>query len=60
VSIPTSIDAALGEIDDLHSFVMVRVRVWHHSADHDARRITEALRAYIDAVTNFVNGGGHE
>ena len=55
--ITASIDAALGEIDDLHSVVMVRLRVWHHGGpDRDPRRITEALRDYVDAVTQFVNG----
>jgi hypothetical protein len=57
MAIPTGIDGALGEIDDLHSVVLVRLRVWHHGGpDRDPRRITEALRSYVDAVTDFVNG----
>jgi len=56
MAIPSSIDGTLSEIDDLHAVVMVRVRVWHHGGpDRDPRRITEALRAYVDAVTAFVN-----
>ena len=56
MAIPTGIDAVLGEVDDLHAVVMVRLRVWHHGGpDRDAKRITEALRAYVDAVTAFVN-----
>ena len=55
--IPASIDGTLSEIDDLHSVVMVRLRVWHHGGpDRDPRRITSALRDYVDAVTQFVNG----
>jgi hypothetical protein len=57
MAIPTGIDGTLSEIDDLHSVVMVRLRVWHHGGpDRDPRRITEALRDYVDAVTQFVNG----
>jgi hypothetical protein len=56
MAIPTSIDAALGEVDDLHSVVLVRVRTWHRAGpDRDAASITAALRAYVDAVTAFVN-----
>jgi hypothetical protein len=55
--IPTHIDAALGEIDDLHAVVMVRVRTWHHAGPgRDPKSIREALQAYVDAVTGFVNG----
>jgi len=57
MAIPSSIDATLSEVDDLHSVVMVRLRVWHHGGpDRDPRRITEALRSYVDAVTAAVNG----
>jgi hypothetical protein len=57
MGIPTGIDGVLSEIDDLHSVVMVRLRVWHRGGpDRDPRRITEALRDYVDAVTLFVNG----
>jgi hypothetical protein len=57
MSIPTSIDAALSEIDDCHAVVLVRVRTWHRAGpDRDAASITAALRAYVDAVTAFVNG----
>ena len=54
--IPTSIDTVLGEIDDLHNVVLVRVRTWHRAGpDRDAANITAALRAYVAAVTAFVN-----
>ena len=57
MAIPARIDAALGEIDDLHSIVLVRVRTWHHAGpDRDAATITAALRAYVAAVTKVVNG----
>jgi hypothetical protein len=56
MSIPTQIDAALGEIDDLHAVVMVRVRTWHHAGpNRDPKSIREALQVYADAVTAFVN-----
>ena len=55
--IPNSIEAALSEIDDLHSVVLVRLRTWHHAGpDRDAASITVALRAYVDAVRSLVNG----
>jgi hypothetical protein len=56
MAIPTSIDVAVGEIDDLHNVVLVRVRTWLRAGpDRDAASITAALRAYVDAVTQFVN-----
>ena len=57
--IPGDIERRLGEIDDLHSGVLVRLRVWHRAGpDRDPKSIREALRTYVDAVTDFVNGGG--
>jgi hypothetical protein len=59
MSIPGDIERRLGEIDDLHSLVLVRLRSWTHAGpDRHAKSISEALRAYVDAVTDFVNGGG--
>jgi hypothetical protein len=56
---PQPIDNALSVIDDAHALVVVRVRVWAHAGpDRDAKRINEALRAYVDAVADFVNGDG--
>jgi hypothetical protein len=54
--IPTRADHDLGEIDDLHSGILVRLRVWQHAGpNRDAKSISEALRSYVAAVTNFVN-----
>jgi hypothetical protein len=44
--IPTDAERRLGEIDDLHSVVLVRLRTWHHAGpDRDPKSIREALRA---------------
>jgi hypothetical protein len=57
MSIPTPADHDLGEIDDLHNGILVSLRVWLHAGpDRDTKRINQALRAYVDAVTAFVNG----
>ena len=57
MSIPGDTERRLGEIDDLHSSVLVSLRVWHHAGpDRDPRRIREALQTYADAVVAFVNG----
>jgi hypothetical protein len=59
MSIPGDIERRLGEIDDLHSLVLVRLRSWHHAGPtRDPRQISEALRQYVDAVTDCVNGDG--
>jgi hypothetical protein len=56
MSLPTKSDYDMSAIDDLHSVVMVRLRVWRHAGpDRDPRNITAALREYVDAVTDFVN-----
>jgi hypothetical protein len=58
MSIPGDIERRLREIDDLHSGILVSLRVWQRAGpDRDPRRIRAALRSYVDAVTDFVNGG---
>lgn len=55
--IPTKADGDLAAIDDLHSVVLVKLRVWHRAGpDRDPRAIREALRAYCDSVVDFING----
>jgi hypothetical protein len=56
--IPGDIERRLGEIDDLHSSVLVGLRVWQRAGpDRDPKNIRKALQTYADAVTDFVNGG---
>ena len=41
MAIPTNVDAALSEIDDLHSVVLVRLRTWHRAGpDREKRPVT--------------------
>jgi hypothetical protein len=59
--IPGDIERRLGEIDDLHSSVLVRLRIWQRAGpDRDPKNIREALRTYADAVVAFVNGDEDE
>lgn len=61
MSIPGDIERRLGEIDDLHSGVLVKLRVWHRAGpDRDPKSIREALQTYADAVVRFVNGDEDE
>jgi hypothetical protein len=61
MSIPGDIERRLGEIDDLHSGVLVRLRVWQHAGPtRDPKSIREALQTYADAVVRFVNGDEDE
>jgi hypothetical protein len=55
--IPTDTERQLAAIDDMHSSILVGLRVWHRAGpDRDPRRIREALQTYADAVVAFVNG----
>ncbi|WP_027578547.1 hypothetical protein [Bradyrhizobium sp. Ai1a-2] len=58
MAIPTREDYALAEIDNLHGNVMVRLKNfrWANARVKDPAAIREALVAYVDAVTAFVNG----
>jgi hypothetical protein len=59
--IPGNIERSLGEIDDLHSSVLVRLRIWQRAGpDRDPKNIREALQTYADAVVRFVNGDEDE
>jgi hypothetical protein len=61
MSIPGDIERRLGAIDDLHSSVLVGLRVWHRAGpDRDPKNIRKALQAYADAVVRFVNGDEDE
>lgn len=56
MAIPTRQDRMLAELEDLHSVVMVRCRTFVHAGEHrDPASIRTALRAYCDAVVDFVN-----
>jgi hypothetical protein len=55
--IPGPADAALAEIDDLHSVVLVRLRTFHFSGGtRDPKSIRDALQEYNDRIADFVNG----
>jgi hypothetical protein len=54
VPIPTAQDHALARVDELASLVLLKLKVWHRSVDRDPRAVREALRAYADAVQDFV------
>jgi hypothetical protein len=55
--IPTAQDHALAAISELADVVLLKLKVWHRAGrDRDPRAIREALRAYCDAVQDFVEG----
>ncbi|EHR03220.1 hypothetical protein Bra471DRAFT_03989 [Bradyrhizobium sp. WSM471] len=57
--IPTQLDHAFAEVDDLHQTVLVRLRVWQRAGpSRDPGAIRAALRAYADKVVGIVNGDG--
>jgi hypothetical protein len=57
MAIPNEIDRRLGEIDNWHGAVMGRLRTWRYAGRHrDPEAIRSALQAYVDAVTDLVNG----
>ena len=59
--IPGDIERRLGEIDDLHSGILVRLRVWQRAGpDRDPKSFREALQAYAVTVVRFVNGDDDE
>jgi hypothetical protein len=54
--IPTKSDYEIAAIDDLHSVVLTRLRVWQRGGPHrDAKSVREALQEYADCVVSFVN-----
>ena len=55
--IPVKADYDLAAISELSDVVLLKLRVWYRSgANRDPRGIREALRAYVDAVQDFVEG----
>ena len=55
--IPTAYDQRLAEIDDLHGAVTVRLRTYRYAGQNrDPASIRKALQAYVEAVTDCVNG----
>lgn len=55
--IPTRQDQDLAALDDAHALVLIRCRSFIHTGQRrDPAAIREALRAYVDKVTDFVNG----
>jgi hypothetical protein len=54
--IPTHFDYQLVAIDDLHGCVLGRLRTYHRAGpDRDPAAIREALKAYVDAVSETVD-----
>jgi hypothetical protein len=48
--------SAIVEIDNLHSVILVRVRTYNFNGRAgDPASIREAMVAYVDKVTDFVN-----
>jgi hypothetical protein len=61
MSIPGDIERRLREIDDLHSGILVGLRVWQRAGpNRDPKNIRKALQTYADAVVRFVNGDEDE
>ncbi|MGB6396524.1 MAG: hypothetical protein WBF73_12665 [Bradyrhizobium sp.] len=61
MAIAGEIERQLAAIDDMHSSVLVGLRVWHRAGPcRDPKRIREALQTYVDAVMRVVNGGEGE
>jgi len=55
--IPVKADYDLAAISELSDVVMVRLKVWHRGGpNRDPRAVKQALRAYVDAVQDFVEG----
>jgi len=55
--IPVKADYDLAAISELADVVLLRLKTWHRAGpDRDPRAIKAALRAYCDAVVDFVNG----
>lgn len=57
MAIPSKADSALAEIDALHGVIMVRCRTFLRAGKRrDPASTKDALRAYVDAVSEFVAG----
>jgi hypothetical protein len=56
--IPTPYDRSLGEIDDLHGCVLIKLRTLQHAgAGHGVTGLRELLQTYVDQVLALARDG---